>query len=921
MQLPTISRRSFLRGTLALGAVGPLGRAVRAPTALSPALIGGAAVLRPWSMAMHIHACFSEGTASMEAQLDQAARNSVEVVWWTEHEFRMTASGARQVIHFNGLSEAEDGLSWTWTAASAGTFTEKSATFVGDPISPTDPSGSSALRLVALSTTSSYATYRLNGAQYNSLFRTSLDGTTLELDVCPLTVGPDGYLGLFITTSQRPAGGGQTAGTYTLEYRVGGDRTTGSRVAQGRNGIVTIPAATGSWTTVTIDPVQDMAALWPWFDGRDSSLYGIGIGVGSRLGTRTDVVVDHLRFNRVRKSPQEVLALQAELAASYATRFPTVTQHAALEWSMLREHMNWFGGTLELPAPTSPPWKADTSVGAMVAAAAQVHRAGGVASYNHPFGNGVGSLSSQSAQDALRRTTATDLISNRAYGCDILEVGLPTKGGVAIEGYLSLWDALSRNAVFLTGTGVSDDHTGKSWLTQVTNFFTWAWSDTTELPALTHSLASGRVYFGDPNAFRGQLDLLVDGTAPMGSVCVGPLASRSVRVVAAGLPSGGSVQVVRGVVDYAGAAVPDPVTTATTYPASAFAPGYVDLDVDTRSSCFVRAVVRDNAGKIVAGSNPVWMLREEPVSGIPPARRAATQSGPGPRASFSWTADAATVSFDGSSTVQGDSPVATYSWQFGDGTTSGGPFVTHTYPTAGVFTVILTVSDEAGRTDTISRDVTVSTNPPPASLVFVGGNRTNASTKLAKVTVPSGVQAGDGLLLFLSVNSTGRPATDPPGWSMVGQQVTGTQVTRVLTRLAADGDADTSVQVPISGGAAKVVLEILAYRGVTGSGFATATSEGQLSTASHTTPAGDVVAEGSWVVSYWTDKSAGTTTTWTPPAGVTVRGTTFGSAGGALSTLSADSGGAQPVGPCGGLLASANSAAGTAITWTVVVRP
>ncbi len=905
-----------------MGAVGPLGHLLRTPTALSPALLGDASVLRPWSMAMHIHACFSEGTASMEAQLDQAARNAVDVVWWTEHEFRMTASGARQVIHFNGLSEAENGLSWTWTAATAGTFSEKSATFVGSPISPTDPSGSSALRLVGRSTASSYATYRLNGAQYNSLFRTSLDGTTLELDVLPVTVGADGYLGVFITTSQRPAGGGQAAGTYTLEYRVGGDRSAGSRVAQGRNGIVTIPASSGSWTTLTIDPVQDMAALWPWFDGRDSSLYGIGIGVGSRLGTRTDVVVDHLRFNRVRKSPQEVLALQKDLAASYATRFPTVTQHVALEWSMLREHMNWFGGTLTLPAPTSPPWKADASVGAMIAAAAQVHQAGGVASYNHPFGNGVGSLSSQSAQDALRRSTATDLITNRAYGCDILEVGLPTKGGVAIEGYLSLWDALSRNAVFLTGTGVSDDHSGKSWLTQVTNFFTWAWADTTELPALTHSLASGRVYFGDPNGFRGQLDLLVDGTIPMGSVSVEPVASRTVRVVAAGLPSGGSVQVVRGVVDYAGASVPDPVTTATTFPAGSFAAGFVDVDVDTRSSCFVRAVVRNGSGTIVAGSNPVWLLRDEPVSGIPPARRVGSQSGPGPTAAFSWVADGVAVSFDGSVSTQGDSPLATYAWDFGDGTTSSGPFVSHTYADDGVYAVVLTVTDEASLTDVITRDVTVSaTPPPPPTLNFVGGTRTNASTKLAKVTVPSDVQGGDGLLLFLSVNSTSRPATDPPGWSVVGQQVTGSQVTRVLSRVAADGDAGATIQVPISGGAAKVALEVLAYRGVTGAGFATATSAGQLATGTHTTPAGEVIAEGSWVVSYWVDKSSGTTTSWTPPAGVSVRGTTFGSAGGALSTLSADSGGDQPVGPCGGLVANANSAAGTAITWTVVVRP
>ena len=32
--------------------------------------------------------------------------------------------------------------------------------------------------------------------------------------------------------------------------------------------------------------------------------------------------------------------------------------------------------------------------------------------------------------------------------------------GVELGHYLGLWDTMSRNASFMTGTGVSDDHTG-----------------------------------------------------------------------------------------------------------------------------------------------------------------------------------------------------------------------------------------------------------------------------------------------------------------------------------------------------------------------------------------------------------------------------------------------------------------------------
>ena len=182
--------------------------------------------------------------------------------------------------------------------------------------------------------------------------------------------------------------------------------------------------------------------------------------------------------------------------AHYAPAFPSVTQHAAIEWSMLKQHLNWYGGTLSLPPPTATPWKADTSVAAINAATQRIHDAGGVAAYNHPFGSGSGSQLSASAQDSARRSKATELIGQRCYGADLLEVGYPVKGGVEINGYLALWDALSRNAVFVTGTGVSDDHTGGNWLTIATNFFTWAWAQSTAREALTAALAAGRCFWG-----------------------------------------------------------------------------------------------------------------------------------------------------------------------------------------------------------------------------------------------------------------------------------------------------------------------------------------------------------------------------------------------------------------------------------------
>src|SRR5205807_7527864 len=70
-----------------------------------------------------------------------------------------------------------------------------------------------------------------------------------------------------------------------------------------------------------------------------------------------------------------------------------------------------------------------------------------------------------------------------------------------------------------------------------------------------------------------------------------------------------------------------------------------------------------------------------------------------------------TVSFTGS--ASGGIPPYSYSWSFGDGGTGSGASVSHSYQTAGSYTVVLTVIDAAGQTASSARTVTVSNPPPP----------------------------------------------------------------------------------------------------------------------------------------------------------------------------------------------------------------
>ncbi|MCG2590732.1 S8 family serine peptidase [Rhodohalobacter sulfatireducens] len=77
-----------------------------------------------------------------------------------------------------------------------------------------------------------------------------------------------------------------------------------------------------------------------------------------------------------------------------------------------------------------------------------------------------------------------------------------------------------------------------------------------------------------------------------------------------------------------------------------------------------------------------------------------------PTADFIYSSDFLNVQFTDQST-DSDGSITGWSWDFGDGATSGTQNPTHTYSQAGTYTVTLTVTDDVGGTDSYSSSVTV----------------------------------------------------------------------------------------------------------------------------------------------------------------------------------------------------------------------
>lgn len=294
-----------------------------------------------------------------------------------------------------------------------------------------------------------------------------------------------------------------------------------------------------------------------------------------------------------------------------------------------------------------------------------------------------------------------------------------------------------------------------------------------------------------------------------------------------------------------------------------------------------------------------------------------------PTASFTASCAGLQCTVDAAGSTDPDGTIASASWTFGDGGTATTTRAGHVYAAAGSYTITLTVKDDDGATATTTRKVDVTA--PASRVTFRAAAGADGNSTLVPVTIPSSVQAGDTLLMIATANATtgvtvGTP-TGVTGWTQQ-QALSGNTVQSVVwSKTAAAGDAGATVRVPLSV-AAKMGVQVLAYSGSTAANpVAAVTGAAETVTqATHTTPAVDVTTAGSYVVSYWADKTTDTTA-WTLPNGLTARGTTLGTGSGHITSVSADAGAGAGAGTAGNLTATANSSNSKALMWSIVIAP
>ena len=606
-----LSRRQVLQGMVALAALSGCTtgsgseRAAAAFTAPLGPRSPAAGRLEARIIAMHLHASASEGVGSVRSQLAQAAMHGYDVAWFTEHDWRRRRLLFRPTYSFVP-GETVNGGKWELSrrpdsgALSGGSGGSQ----VDDPVSPADPATPKAsLRIRATSdgdgdAAVGYAIEARGGSRTN--YRSRIAGRVQKLDVLAVATGPDAWGEVLLSLSHHPATGGRPEGVYAVRYRLRTDVRERAVSSEGLTGTVDVPVPAGRWHEVTLDPVTDLAEIYPDMDSRDHSLHDIVFRGVSRRAAPSDVVFGHLRLEE--QDGYDAVGVEHDLVASYAGQVPEVLGLIGSEIS-LGPHLNQYGGE-QVPYDYGPVRRLGDKPGedAYPSIVDHIHAAGGLACINHP---GV---------------PVTTLVAQRT-AADMIEVGFGTGGPDGIARQLAMWDTLSRNSLFLTGNGSSDDHTGQRWEQQGNRYYTAAWAERVAQPELLDALGRGRAFVGYLGSFAGTVDMALDDATPMGAVVVGAPRERTLRIDVTGLPDGGAVELVRGVVDRPGPADATPGTTVV----QTFGAGELDraaaVPLDVSGDCFHRVQVVDGAGAIVAYGQPIWLLADAPPGGVPERRR------------------------------------------------------------------------------------------------------------------------------------------------------------------------------------------------------------------------------------------------------------------------------------------------------------
>jgi hypothetical protein len=600
------SLRQWIRCTLPL--------ALAAILFLSVLARGQPGPMRPVSVQMHVHASMSEGNGSWRAANVHAKKIGLDVLWWSDHDWRMAYHTYNRAFGFEGpdLSTVVSTYYEPGTDMDAAAGNEERMTItlaphrlngsvkdgIGRTTTERATEGTRSFEVAAAAAAEGWQPYLYEIDGTRRTMKRSL-ASNVKLSFAVFANAGDHAAAVRVDLSQQPPDMKAGAIYYVLTEAADSDLKS-IEDADAHTKVVRLPFQPESWNRVNVDVTRDADRLQ--LGGIDNAMVAVSFGVLAR-GARAraffdDYVIQHeLQGEALRD-------VARAMAARYQKEYGVIN-YVGQELSF-QAHMNPLGERVPMIDHLKHPAglnARDTS--------AFVHANGGILSLNHIFGTnapppGVDTKDPESVR-AFEDRRIGELTENRVYGADILEVGYPTRV-LPMTSFLRVWDALSGAGVDVVGNGISDTHGSVAGWYDGNNFISWVWTRSASMADIVDGFRRGDVYFGDPVQFKGTLTLTTSDGHRMGSVVVTKKPEHVVTVKIEGLPPGARARTVVN-----GKAGGDET------------PGRSTLErrvrVDTSAPAFVRVEAYTADGRPLVFSNPIY-FRTDDDGTISAAKRA-----------------------------------------------------------------------------------------------------------------------------------------------------------------------------------------------------------------------------------------------------------------------------------------------------------
>lgn len=625
-------RRFALAASAAPGVPGP--RPASAPGESPAPPADAAAPERPWSVQLHLHGSYSEGVGSIDSHSWEAADVGADVLWWSDHDFRIDSYRHPSTFGFEDWTEPIDrGEPWKeidWLPRGRADDREEDAGPArkglrrqplrslaggdGAIVADRADEGSRSLRVRAIGDGPDFAGHLYPLKASRSTFKRPLGSdVSLGISVFPEKTGGDARGIVEIGLSEHAPRGDLPMVEHTLRYVLGPGSTPLRRVgAVAEAGIAVEP---GRWNRLVLPVARDAAAAFPGVRPGDDSMGSIALGVETRSGAEASVLFDRLRIEQ-RLSGPAAWKRQVEVIDDVARGYPGLVELQGSEISYASHHLNEFSldtGPVDYDdvfarvadrRARDPKLDPADEVARIVVE--RVHAKGGLVSYNHMFGAPMAGR----ARLVERDETLAAMVRNRLHGADVLEVGYRDRGGHDLADHVGVWDDLAAHGIFPVGVGVSDSHGGsrQRWRGSPNNFVTWILAPAPTRRDLLEGLRAGRAFFGDVTLFDGSLDMSSDRGFRMGQIVVTDRPRAAISIRASGLAKG---DVLRAVDGGAGATIP---VDASDFSAKR----EVEIAPERATVFRVEVDSRDGTAKVLG--NPIVFVRRAPEGGLPPAR-------------------------------------------------------------------------------------------------------------------------------------------------------------------------------------------------------------------------------------------------------------------------------------------------------------